>query len=194
MNHEIVRQKYLLLHPKSRWSVVDRYQTAFCGQYAIFERTIWYQKAPYTQAIPSEDIMVAVLSYHSWRDLRSTAHAHGLLFSSRYAKSQACEHLYGQLVDSASLRRRLKGLSEVERGALAALQAAGGAQHELAFALPAGARLFGDQGYLSPGDARTRLQQTGLRLVTPQHSNRPPNRWAEDDDLAHYRQRMETVV
>jgi hypothetical protein len=58
--------------------------------------------------------------------------------------------------------------------------------HELAFALPSSASLFGDKGYLSQPDALTLLQDTGLRLVTP-------NRWADDYDLALYRKRIEAV-
>lgn len=65
--------------------------------------------------------------------------------------------------------------------------------HELAFALPAGASLFGDKGYLSQADKQTLLQETGVRLVTPQRSNMPPNTWADDYDLALYRKRIETV-
>jgi len=65
--------------------------------------------------------------------------------------------------------------------------------HELAFALPFGASLFGDKGYLSQADSRTLLQETGVRLVTPQRSNMPPNAWADDYDLALYRKRIETV-
>lgn len=65
--------------------------------------------------------------------------------------------------------------------------------HELAFALPAGASLFGDKGYLSHADALTLLQETGVRLVTPQRSNMAPNSWADDYDLALYRKRIETV-
>jgi hypothetical protein len=65
--------------------------------------------------------------------------------------------------------------------------------HELAFALPAGARLFGDKGYLSHLDALTLLQETGVRLITPQHSNMPPNTWADDYDLALCHKRIETV-
>lgn len=65
--------------------------------------------------------------------------------------------------------------------------------HELAFALPSGSSLFGDKGYLSHADVLTLLQETGVRLVTPQRSNMLPNRWADDYDLALYRKRIETV-
>lgn len=65
--------------------------------------------------------------------------------------------------------------------------------HELAFALPSGATLFGDKGYLSQPDALTLLHQTGVRLVTPQRSNMSPNSWADDYDLSLYRKRIETV-
>lgn len=65
--------------------------------------------------------------------------------------------------------------------------------HELAFALPRGANLFGDKGYLSAADALTLLQETGVRLITPKRSNMSPNTWADDYDLALYRKRIETV-
>lgn len=65
--------------------------------------------------------------------------------------------------------------------------------HELAFALPSGASLFGDKGYVSHADALALLQETGVRLVTPQRSNLMPNSWADDYDLALYRKRIETV-
>jgi hypothetical protein len=65
--------------------------------------------------------------------------------------------------------------------------------HELAFALPSGATLFGDKGYLSKPDALSLLCDTGVRLITPQRSNMPPNSWADDYDLALYRKRIETV-
>lgn len=42
--------------------------------------------------------------------------------------------------------------------------------HELAFALPVGASLFGDKGYLSRADTLSLLQETGVRLVTPQRT------------------------
>jgi len=65
--------------------------------------------------------------------------------------------------------------------------------HELAFGLPFGATLFGDKAYLCQDDTRTLLEATGVRVVTPQRRNMPPNSWADDYDLALYRKRIETV-
>jgi hypothetical protein len=65
--------------------------------------------------------------------------------------------------------------------------------HELAFALPPGATLFGDKGYLSQADADSLFEATGVRLVTPKRKNMCPNRWADDYDLTLYRKRIETV-
>jgi len=70
--------------------------------------------------------MVTILANRAWYDLRSTAHAHGLPFHTKQAKTQVYERLYRSLVDDGRLRRRFKQLAEVERGALRALQAAGG--------------------------------------------------------------------
>jgi hypothetical protein len=65
--------------------------------------------------------------------------------------------------------------------------------HELAFVLPDGARLLGDKGYLSQADARTLLEETGVRLITPQRANMKPNSSADNYDLKLYRKRIETV-
>lgn len=70
--------------------------------------------------------MVAILANRVWYDLRSTAHAHGLTFHTKQTKAQVCERLYRSLVAEGILRRRFKQLSDDERGALRALQAAGG--------------------------------------------------------------------
>lgn len=65
--------------------------------------------------------------------------------------------------------------------------------HELAFALPPGAVVFADKGYLSQADPDSLFEATGVRLVTPKRKNMRPNRWADDYDLALYRKRIETV-
>lgn len=70
--------------------------------------------------------MVAILANRAWYDLRSTAHAHGLTFHTKQSKTQVYERLYSNLVDEGVLRKRFRRLSEGERGALTALQAAGG--------------------------------------------------------------------
>lgn len=67
------------------------------------------------------------------------------------------------------------------------------ALHELAFCLPAGATLFGDKGFISADDAKSLLEETGVRLVTPKRKNMAPNDWADDYDLALYRKRIESV-
>lgn len=70
--------------------------------------------------------MTSLLAQRTWRNLRLTAHAHGLPFHTKQTKTQVYERLYSNLVDEGVLRRRFKQLSEEERGALRALQAAGG--------------------------------------------------------------------
>ncbi len=75
--------------------------------------------------------MLALLTHRTWRNLRLTAHAHGLSFHTKHSKTQVYARLYRSLVDDGVLRRRFKQLSVDERAALHALQAAGGtlAQH-----------------------------------------------------------------
>jgi len=65
--------------------------------------------------------------------------------------------------------------------------------HELTFLLPSGATVFGDKGYVSSDDARTILEETGVRLVSVRRKNMAPNTWADDFDLRLYRKRIETV-
>jgi hypothetical protein len=67
------------------------------------------------------------------------------------------------------------------------------ALHELAYCLPAGASIFGDKGFISADDAKSLLEDTGVRLVTPKRKNMAPNDWADDYDLALYRKRIESV-
>ena len=62
-----------------------------------------------------------------------------------------------------------------------------------AFCLPAGASIFADKGYISAPDAKSLLDETGVRLVTPKRKNMAPNDWADDFDIAHYRKRIESV-
>jgi hypothetical protein len=70
--------------------------------------------------------MVTILANRAWYDLRSTAHAHGLPFHTKQSKAQVYDRLYRSLIHEGALRRRFKQLSEDERGALRALQTAGG--------------------------------------------------------------------
>jgi hypothetical protein len=65
--------------------------------------------------------------------------------------------------------------------------------HELTFALPAGATVFGDEGYVSDPDAQTILAALGVRFVALRRCNMTPNPWADDYDLRLYRKRIETV-
>lgn len=67
------------------------------------------------------------------------------------------------------------------------------ALHELAYALPEGACLYGDKGLISEPDAQSLLENCGIRLVTWRRKNMSPNTWADDYDLAKYRKRIETV-
>jgi len=65
--------------------------------------------------------------------------------------------------------------------------------HELTVALPQGATVFGDKGYISDLDAASIFAASGVRLVSMRRTNMAPNTWADDYDLAHYRKRIETV-
>lgn len=65
--------------------------------------------------------------------------------------------------------------------------------HELTYALPYGARVFGDKGYLSQVDADSLFEAMGIRLVAIKRKNMHPNSWADDYDLALYRSSIETV-
>lgn len=65
--------------------------------------------------------------------------------------------------------------------------------HELTVNLPAGATVFADKGYIAADDARTILEETGVRLVSVRRKNMTANTWADDFDLRLYRHRIETV-
>jgi len=66
--------------------------------------------------------MLVLLTHRTWRNLRLTAHAHGLPFHTKHSKTQVYARLYRSLVDDGVLRRRFKQLSVDERAALQALQ------------------------------------------------------------------------
>jgi hypothetical protein len=53
--------------------------------------------------------------------------------------------------------------------------------HELAYGLPAGARLLGDKAYNSAADAASILAETGVRLVPVRRANMRPHAWFMDD-------------
>jgi hypothetical protein len=65
------------------------------------------------------------LEHRTWRELRATAHAHGLHFNTNHTTLQARERLYRELT-GGQLRRSFRALGPDERAALVALQAAGG--------------------------------------------------------------------
>ncbi|WP_162909792.1 WYL domain-containing protein [Aggregatilinea lenta] len=65
------------------------------------------------------------LEHRTWRELRATAHAHGLRFNTNLDKKAACARLHHELV-AGQLRRSFRSLSLQDRAALAALQAADG--------------------------------------------------------------------
>jgi hypothetical protein len=65
--------------------------------------------------------------------------------------------------------------------------------HELTFALPHGATVFGDKGYISDPDAATIFAACGIRFVAIRRRNMTPNSWADEFDLRLYRKRIETV-
>ena len=66
--------------------------------------------------------------------------------------------------------------------------------HELAYGLPAGARLLGDKAYNSAADEASILAETGVRLVSVRRANMRPHAWFMDDiELRAYRHPIETV-
>lgn len=65
--------------------------------------------------------------------------------------------------------------------------------HELADALPAGAKLLGDKAYISASDATAILTASGVRLVAQVRANMQPLDWWDDFDLRDYRHTIETV-
>lgn len=66
--------------------------------------------------------------------------------------------------------------------------------HELAFELPATARLFGDKAYNSGADERSIAADTGVRVIPVRRNNMTPHAWFIDElDLREYRHTIETV-
>lgn len=65
--------------------------------------------------------------------------------------------------------------------------------HELADALPEGARLFGDKGYISAADAAAILEACGVRIIAQPRNNMEPLDWEDEFDLRLYRHGIETV-
>lgn len=65
------------------------------------------------------------LDRRTWRELRATAHAHGLRFNTNLSAQEARSRLHRELM-AGQWRRSFRALGLQERAALAALQAAGG--------------------------------------------------------------------
>jgi hypothetical protein len=65
--------------------------------------------------------------------------------------------------------------------------------HELTFALPEAACVFGDKGYNSAPDEATIFDETGVRLIPIRRKNMKPHDWADEYDLKQYRKSIETV-
>jgi hypothetical protein len=64
--------------------------------------------------------------------------------------------------------------------------------HELAYGLPAGARLLGDKAYNSAADEASILAETGVRLVPVRRANMRPHAWFMDDiELRAHRRGIE---
>jgi len=65
--------------------------------------------------------------------------------------------------------------------------------HELTYALPDGATVYGDKGYNAADDEATILADTGVRLVPIRKANMRPNLWADKLALREYRKRIEAL-
>ena len=65
--------------------------------------------------------------------------------------------------------------------------------HELTYALPEGASVYGDKAYNAADDEATILADTGVRLVPLHKANMRPNRWADKRALRAWRKRIETL-
>lgn len=66
--------------------------------------------------------------------------------------------------------------------------------HELTYALPKHARVFGDKAFNSAADEATIVRDTGVRLVAKRKANMQPHAWFLDElDLHEYRHTIETV-
>ncbi len=65
--------------------------------------------------------------------------------------------------------------------------------HELAFALPPGARLIGDKASISAADAASLLADTGVRLIAARRKNMRPQPESDELSIRTYRRVIETV-
>jgi hypothetical protein len=65
--------------------------------------------------------------------------------------------------------------------------------HELTVALPSGARVFADKGYIDHKTAASILKATGVRLIAKPRKNMPPLDWIDAYELEEFRRRIETI-
>jgi hypothetical protein len=65
--------------------------------------------------------------------------------------------------------------------------------HELTYALPAEATVYGDKGYNAEADEATILADSEVRLVPIRKANMRPNLWADKLALRAYRKRIEAL-
>lgn len=66
--------------------------------------------------------------------------------------------------------------------------------HELTYALPKGARVFGDKAFNSVEDERSIFEALGVRLIPIRKANMLPHPWFLDElELQEYRHTIETV-
>jgi hypothetical protein len=65
--------------------------------------------------------------------------------------------------------------------------------HELTVALPCGARVFADKGYIDAKSAASILADTGVRLIAKPRDNMRPLAWIDEYELDQYRRRIETI-
>lgn len=65
--------------------------------------------------------------------------------------------------------------------------------HELTVALPSGARVFADKGYIDGKIAASILKATGVRLIARPRKNMRPLDWIDAYELDEFRRRIETI-
>ncbi len=65
--------------------------------------------------------------------------------------------------------------------------------HELTFALPDGACVFGDKGDNSAPDEATIFAETGVRVIPIRRKNMERHEWTDEFDLKQYRKVIESV-
>lgn len=74
-----------------------------------------------------------ILTRRTWRELRATAHAHGLPFNTHQTATAARQRLHERCIEGNALKRSLSRITNAEREALIALQASQGAMPWLTF-------------------------------------------------------------